>query len=383
MTYEIEIQKLAYGGEGLGFVEGKVCFAENALPQEVVRAEITQTKKKFLRGKTIEVIKRSPNRITPICPYIERCGGCQYQHATYEEELKWKDIQAREHLSKSLKISPDLIQKITPSPKSYEYRTSVTLHQREGVSGFFSKDNKSLVPVEHCALLDPRLNAVFKQKLPSHLEDITFRLTQEGEICSQHKNQFISMKINDQSMFVHSRGFFQTNLEVTGLIAKNLQAEVEKIKPETFIDLYSGCGAFTFLAAPSVKQWVFSEENAWSLEALEENLNDRKREAVIISGKVEEEFLRWLGSAEFQSAFLLMDPPRKGLHPSLARTLSTQKSIQQIAYLSCHLGTLTRDLEEILKSGLWKIQAVYPFDMFPRTKHIELLVFLVQATNNK
>ena len=96
MDIELKIEKLVFGGDGLGFVDGKACFVERSLPGEKVLARILSDKPNFMKAKLLRVLEASPLRIHPPCPYIERCGGCQYQHLPYLEELKWKELQVRE-----------------------------------------------------------------------------------------------------------------------------------------------------------------------------------------------------------------------------------------------------------------------------------------------
>ena len=87
----LTITKSAFGGDGVSTYQGKTCFVEGALPGEEVEAEILQDKKDFLRLRTVKVLKSSPYRVQPPCVYYGRCGGCQYQHASYEEELRLKE----------------------------------------------------------------------------------------------------------------------------------------------------------------------------------------------------------------------------------------------------------------------------------------------------
>ena len=87
MENEILITGLAYGGEGVGRSGGKVYFVENALPGEKVIVEILQSKKKISKAKAVKWLEASPSRLTPPCPHIKACGGCQYQHVSYTEEL--------------------------------------------------------------------------------------------------------------------------------------------------------------------------------------------------------------------------------------------------------------------------------------------------------
>ena len=71
-----------------------------------------------------------------------------------------------------------------------------------------------------------------------------------------------------------------------------------------------------------------------------------------------------------------LDPPRQGIERELAEFLSKKDAIGQVAYISCDLATLVRDLKIILEKGHYEILEIVPFDMFPRTKHIEVAVLL-------
>ncbi len=103
MDIELKIEKLVFGGDGLGFVDGKACFVEGALPGEKIHARILNDKANFMKAKLIHILEASPLRIHPPCPYVERCGGCQYQHLPYAEELKWKEQQVRESFGQVFK----------------------------------------------------------------------------------------------------------------------------------------------------------------------------------------------------------------------------------------------------------------------------------------
>ena len=96
----LTIEKLVYGGEGLARQEGKVILMPFVLPGEVVRAEIDRAKNDLWRGRLLEVLQPSPSRITPGCPYFQRCGGCQYQHIDYAFQLEQKREILREVLQR-------------------------------------------------------------------------------------------------------------------------------------------------------------------------------------------------------------------------------------------------------------------------------------------
>ena len=79
-----------YDGEGVGKVDGKVCFVPYALKDEQVEIKIIDEKKDFILGKLEKVLSASGKRIAAKCPYFTDCGGCSYQHVAYDEELEIK-----------------------------------------------------------------------------------------------------------------------------------------------------------------------------------------------------------------------------------------------------------------------------------------------------
>src|SRR5271169_6597499 len=87
------IDDIAFGGEGVGRTEDFVVFVPFVLVGETVEAEITEVKKNFARSKLLRVEKASPNRVEAPCAYFGKCGGCQYQHMAYEEQLRMKRKQ--------------------------------------------------------------------------------------------------------------------------------------------------------------------------------------------------------------------------------------------------------------------------------------------------
>src|SRR4051794_31950779 len=88
-----KIDDIAFGGEGVGRIDEFVIFVPFVALGEEVEAEIIEVKKRFARGKLIEVLQPSQERVTPPCPYFGECGGCQYQHLNYESQLRIKHKQ--------------------------------------------------------------------------------------------------------------------------------------------------------------------------------------------------------------------------------------------------------------------------------------------------
>lgn len=390
MNPEVTIHSVSFGGDGVTSLEGKVCFVEGALPGERVRVQILQTKKNLIRAKVLEILEKSPARETSPCVYVDRCGGCQYQHVRYEEELQFKQAQTSEVLHKIGGVDGDLVKPIVSGSSAYGYRNGVTLHfsppakvgglrkKTDGFFGFVGRDNHSVVPVKSCLLADQRLASVFGVPLrkKSGVDKMTFKLSEKGEIFPDIDERFFRIQIGGRPLVASSQGFFQTNLGVTARIVETLSAWVREAAPDVFFDLYAGAGTFSFLSAEAVSKVVCVEESRANLDALRMNCQEQRKTPVpVFAGRVEKLFSEVFEKEHGAKNMIFMDPPRQGIDASFAALLS-RVNAETIAYLSCDIATLARDLKILTNAGHFKVDQVVPFDMFPRTKHIEAMVLL-------
>ena len=87
---EAKIEKLDNLGRGITYINNKICFVNNALPNEIVEIKIEQEHKKYIEATLIEIKEASPFRIVEECPYSNICGGCQLNHLCYNEENRYK-----------------------------------------------------------------------------------------------------------------------------------------------------------------------------------------------------------------------------------------------------------------------------------------------------
>lgn len=388
MEIELTIDKVAFGGDGIAIHDGKVVFVEDVLPGERVRVRITQDKKNFSRAQVVEIIEPSTHRQMPECVYIKHCGGCQYQHMDYTTELGLKQAQLREIFSAVPGLDISRIRPIVASNKVYGYRNGFTLHtinlkkKKIKILGFVGRDNTSIIPIEKCLIADDTLNLILKQKkyaFKENVEKIAFKLAEDGSVISDMDERYYRARIGERSILASSKGFFQTNLFIAGRIAEKLSDWLRDLSVEKFFDLYAGVGTFALLCAQAGSKIYAVEENPANVEALKMNrsdmgLTDRME---IVQGRVENVFPGlWTREASSKS-MLILDPPRQGLSQDLAKFLSALKDPgPSLAYISCDPVTLARDLKIILSSGAFDIQEIAPFDMFPRTHHIETAVLL-------
>ncbi len=163
---ELTIEKLIYGGDGLGRLpadeqgRGKAAFVPFTLPGEKVEAALREEKPGFVRAAAIRIVEASPLRIEARCPYFQRCGGCHYQHADYVEQLSIKEAILKENLRRLAKMELATELKVHASPP-WNYRNRTRLQVRvdsDFALGYYKASSHELLPVESCPISSPLLN---------------------------------------------------------------------------------------------------------------------------------------------------------------------------------------------------------------------------------
>ncbi|HZU32768.1 MAG TPA: TRAM domain-containing protein, partial [Candidatus Angelobacter sp.] len=181
----LTVEKLVYGGDGLARLpEGKTVFLPFVLPAEEVSATITQEKSSFSRATLDQVLKPSPYRAVPQCPYFMACGGCHYQHAAYAAQLENKRAILKETLLRNGKLEwkGDII---THSGEPWGYRNRSRMKVRGGAEfaiGYHRMASHELLPVKQCPISSPAINRVLGYmwelgeagKVPAGINEIEF-----------------------------------------------------------------------------------------------------------------------------------------------------------------------------------------------------------------
>jgi 23S rRNA (uracil1939-C5)-methyltransferase len=167
----LTIEKLIYGGDGLARLpadpganeargRGKAVFVPFVLAGEKIEASLTEQKPGFARAKAEAVIEPSPHRVQPGCPYFGRCGGCHYQHVTYEHQIEIKKEILRESLRRTAKLELPFDIEVHPSPP-WNYRNRSRLQVQVSpafVAGYFKLASHELLAVEECPISSPLIN---------------------------------------------------------------------------------------------------------------------------------------------------------------------------------------------------------------------------------
>ena len=345
---ELEIEDVAFGGNGVGRDGGKAVFVPYTIEGERVAARILREKKNFAEAELCDVRGPSEHRVQPQCPYFGRCGGCSYQHMSYAHQLAVKQRQVEQTLRRLGRIADPPMRAIIPSPVDYEYRNRVTVHAEGGTIGYYRRDVHRLIDVERCPIAAPEVNA--------QLAELRARKPRDGHYTLRaHPGP---------------RVFEQTN----DAVAEAMAQLVDSLVPggqETLIDAYCGAGFFTKRFAPKFARVVGIEWDRYAVAAAQENAAPNE---TYIAGDVDAEFDRQLRNTDRTTATVIADPPATGLSATVRDSLLRHLP-GALVYVSCNPATLARDLGELQKR--FTIMSVTPLDMFPQTAEIECVVHLV------
>lgn len=153
------IEKLVYGGEGLGHAGGQTIFVPYVLPGEEVRVAPVSRNKKLIRASLVEVLTPSNERTSPSCAHFGTCGGCHYQHLTYEAQLRFKTEILRETLSRlgGIRWDGEITQHPSP-PLGYRNRAQWAIKAGpKSAMGYFLPGSSTICEVKECPVLSPAL----------------------------------------------------------------------------------------------------------------------------------------------------------------------------------------------------------------------------------
>lgn len=426
-SLELTITGYAHDGRGVARFGGRVIFVDGALCGELVQAEITGYRKKIYYAKLQRVIKAAVGRVEPLCPAFGGCGGCQMQHMTYDEELSFKQGQVQAALSRIGGLGADLpLRPILGANELYHYRNKAVYHVAHTADGaalcfwdegthrpaacccslLFADDMAAVAEWLQGAGIPPNVSDVMLRRSDSSGEMmLAFKLADENRravlpLLKRVQQAYPAVKVlatqTPAGWQVHSLGeyitdalagtqyqisppaFFQVNNRQT----QKLLAVVAGLLGDdcrVLIDAYCGIGTIgLYMAAkmPQLKRLVGIEVNESAVLNARANAQlNGITNAEFYCGKAEKLFAAVL-PAQMPDA-VIVDPPRSGCHTGLLGGLLDLQA-PQIVYVSCNPATLARDLA-VLTAGDYRVAAVQPVDMFPRTHHCECVVKLTKT----
>lgn len=392
---ELKIDHLANLGMGVGRVNGWVVMVPFVIPGELVKVRIYRNHSQFSEADLLEVLEPSESRVTPKCALFSLCGGCQYQHIDYDQQLKIKTQQVQELLEKNGDIQfPVSLAK--SSKQVYGYRSKITPHYNrpdkngEQPIGFLKYGRRhDIVDVKQCVIATDAIN----QSLPGMREKaileggkkrrqrggtLLLRETLEGVV--NNPKAVVSEKVGALTFQFKAGEFFQNNPFILPDLVKFVQSHAAESGITHLVDAYCGVGLFALSLAQAFESVVGVEISEAAIQLAKVNAQIHAIENVRFQiGKAEAIFQHIEFTGENTS--VIIDPPRKGCDLVFIQQLLDYHP-RKIIYVSCDPATQARDLKYFVENA-YRLTEVQPFDLFPHTRHIESVAVLERISDEK
>jgi 23S rRNA (uracil1939-C5)-methyltransferase len=423
---KLRIEKPVYGGAGLARHEGKAIFVPFTLPGELVEARFIRDHGSYADAELESIVEPSPHRTQPPCPYFGECGGCHYQHATYQEQLEIKSQILRETLQRAhLREIPEILP-LYAQPLGYRNRIRLHIDRTTSKLSYKRRASHQNLAVDACPIAAPVLESALKSiqsaaqslQLGEHFTEIElftnsaqdsvllslwtsaseptaahrlkllwpqfqtlipkligaaiFSVEQRGEqskLLAHSREQSLTYATADHDDRVSLGSFFQVNRFLIDPLVEHVTGSSSGT---VAWDLYAGVGLFSVALASRFEQIVAVESAPSAVRDLRHNLQGKAHRIVASSTLA---FLqRASASKEKTPDFVIVDPPRAGLGKEVTTLLAAIRPAH-ITYVSCDPATLSRDLKSLLDSG-YHLSSLRMVDLFPQTFHLESVATL-------
>ena len=407
---EIEISAMTFGPFGLGHQDGKAVMVPNAVAGDRLEVTIEAERRDYSLARIREIVRPSPERRTAPCPYLPRCGGCDWQHIEYAAQVRFKSEMIARELNHALDAAIDPADLVTPAPAEFGYRSRIRLKVGpKGVLGFHEANSNAIVQIDSCMVAEPEI------RMPLHLARSLGKHVEEIEVVRDDAREVqvaYLKKPADAEDLRRARNVLEADRSIAGIVLRSgarrdtigetavsielehgliievdadlfsqvnraqnqklvaavmAMAEIHEATP--LLDLYCGAGNFSLPAARRGARVTGVDAEAGAVAAASSNaarLGFKDAQFVAMKASETAEFLH---RARYRPEVVILDPPRTGALDLMAPIVKLKPRV--MVYVSCDVTTLARDLRHLLRAG-YKISSVRGFDFFPNTHHVEI-----------
>ena len=429
-----------YSSEGLGIVrlDGAVVFVPGAVRGETVDLKITKVMKTAAAGKIVKIHAPSPERAEPECPYYGRCGGCDFQHLTYPEELRAKRQRVQDAITR-LGGSAVEVEEILGAKDPTHYRNKSQYPVgADGAIGFFRERSHQVVAVEGCLIQrpeadrtaeavrawmrrykisaydettgkglvrhvyvrvnrageilcclvvngrgvprEPELAALVRAAAPGTVGVLINSNTRKGNVVLGERyrtvwgQDYLMDTLRGLTFKLSVPSFYQVNPAQTEVLYGKALEFAALTGTETVLDLYCGIGTITLCMAGSARRVIGAEIVPEAIQDAEENAARNGIENADFFCGDAADVAARLEGEGLRPDVVTVDPPRKGLAPEVIASIAAMGP-ERVVYVSCDPATLGRDVKLFAQTG-YALTRACAVDMFPGTRHVETVVLL-------
>ena len=410
---EIEVTAMTFGPYAIARLDGAVVMVPNAAPGDRLEVNIASRKRYFSVGEIDRVIVPGPHRRVAPCPFLPRCGGCDWQYLDYRAQLRAKSELITAGLRR-VNIEAGAENLIEPAPEEFGYRARIRLKVgRDGKLGFYQLGTNRLVEIDRCMVAAPgiRIPNAFAIELWLNLEEI--EVVQSGQreviVASMRKppsakeielatrifeqddklqavilrsssrtvigDPAISVAIEEGlDLIVDADLFSQVNHAQNRKLITTVMEMAAIDRGDQLLDIFCGAGNLSLPAAWRGARVTGIDSDELAVDAATRNaVRLGLADAKFIAGKATDA-VNFLIRARHRPQIVILDPPRTGAADLMEAIVKLQP--RSIIYVSCDIATLTRDLGMLLAAG-YRAKRVRAFDFFPNTHHAEIAAHLL------
>lgn len=398
----VEVGQVAHGGHCVARYEGRVVFVRHALPGETVVVEVTEDHGgSFCRADAVEVRTAAPGRVTPPCPLAEmhrgkdRCGGCDWQHATPETQRELKAAVVREQLQRIAGMDFDVrVRELPEGALRWRNRVRMAVDQ-QGNAGFRAHRSHRVIPVEDCPItVDDALTGVTDRRWRPGAELSVVR-DGAGEVHvsatdskprrhrGRHRGAPVVRQVQGSGVAhefavgrefeVHADGFWQVHTSAAETLAQTVVRFAGASQGAVAWDLYGGAGLFAAVLAEQVGpagNVALVESVRGAVSDATANLADLPQ-VEFLPGKVE---VIITDPDLTAPQVVVLDPPRKGAGRGVVSAIAARQP-DRVVHVACDPAALARDVSLFGEHG-YRVSELEAFDAFPMTHHIECVALL-------
>lgn len=432
---KLEIVKAGINGEGIAFFKRKPVFIEGCFPDEVVDADLIDEGRHY-KGRLKAILKKSPDRIRPVCSYADKCGACALMGLKYDGQLAIK-MQLLENALYKYAEYEGKIEGIVRSDDVYGYRNKCNLpiidYNGKLVNALYKQGSNHPCLITTCFIHEESveeirrkiLDVLNRYKLQAYdrrekkgMRQLIVRAFDKGaqavlvtgnDTLKENviadlkkikglKSMFqgintvrdpirmmpeklrplfgkekIEVKSLNYELELSPQAFFQLNHKQAEQIYKDAAALIKE-KQKLIIEGYCGIGTISLAMHDKAEKIIGIEIIEKAIKDAKDNAKKNKVENVEFRCGDAAKEIRKIVEKE-KADVIVIDPPRTGLDDELLKTLLKSKA-KQIIYISCNPSTLGKDLYILKKE--YEIHLVRGYDMFPNTPLVETLVELVR-----
>ncbi|MEJ2180203.1 MAG: TRAM domain-containing protein, partial [Gammaproteobacteria bacterium] len=368
----LTIRDVSMGGAGVAKQDkGRTVFVPYTMAGDIVKARITELKKKFANAALLDIIEASPDRLTPKCQLFAQCGGCQWQHIPYAKQWQIKLAGIHQAL-KSSQIKLNVPIEEHPADQIWNYRNRIQLRGYKDTLGYYAPRSHDIVDLNQCEIASPQINAALAN-VRAEGKQFNKPYKVEVEVLA---NGEIRTIWNDRHA---AAGFRQVNDEQNQQLKRWIKETLVAQQP--VFDLFGGSANLS---------WALTEQNR-QVHCIDISTPTRRPEHCPSTLEFyQSDVLPWLKQRITDIKFkrltesdspcsAIIDPPRGGLGDTFDDIVERLEilNVNEVVAVGCKTDTWARDIARFIARG-WELRKVAAFDFFPHTIHLESTAYLTR-----